>query len=84
MFLLFHSTQLASFGREICFLSIFLSQVILIAYNNSFKMRYWGDVTSENIIRAVYLMTFVQILVYASRRTYILASSGRTELEKKF
>ena len=37
-----HLKFLKTFCEEICFLSVFLSQVILLAYCLSFKMRYWG------------------------------------------
>ena len=34
--------SLETFYDEICLLSVFFSQVILIANCHSFKMRYWG------------------------------------------
>ena len=37
----FYLKFLETVCEEICFLSLFLSQVILLAYCHSFKMRYW-------------------------------------------
>ena len=55
--------SLETFYDEICLLSVFFSQVILIANCHSFKMRYWGGLCNfRKIMIAVYVMSCVQIL----------------------
>ena len=80
-----HFKFLKTFCEEICFLSVFLSKVILLTYCLSFKMRYWKVcATSEKVTGAVFMGTCVQILwLTLNVRTYISAVSGQNELGKK-
>ena len=81
-----HLKFLKTFCEEICFLSGFLSQVILLAYGLSFKMRYWGGLCD---FRKNYWSCFCgyphpNSIVNANVRTHISALSGQNESGKKF
>ena len=79
--------SLETFYDEICLLSVFFSQVILIANCHSFKMRYWGGLC---YFRKNYWSCFCgyprpnSIVITLNVWTYISAVSGQNELGKKF
>ena len=59
--------SLKTFYAEICLLSVFFSQVILIANCHSFKMRYWGglcDFRKIKLMGANLVRTRAQNLYY--------------------
>ena len=77
--------SLETFYDEICLLSVFFSQVILIANCHSFQMRYWGGLCDfrKNYKSHFSGDTCPKSIVNDDVGPHILASSGQNELGKK-